>query len=109
MDAGRRRSLAWRRGRRTGADARLPALDCLAARVGTRTIGERLSGAGGYSPRWAGARPPRQLRSRYKYDQNLVADKLPRGPFESGRALELPAALRAHGSLDRRRDGLRSG
>src|SRR5438552_17954371 len=63
MDAGRRRRLAWRRCRRTGTDAGLPALDRLAARARGGTIGERLSRTGAYSQRWAGACPPRQLRA----------------------------------------------
>src|SRR5882762_8310061 len=69
MDAGRPRRLAWRRRRRTGMDAGLPALDRLAARARGGTIGERLSGTGAYSQRWAGACPPRQLRNRDKCDQ----------------------------------------
>src|SRR6266404_5305874 len=108
MYAGRRRRLAWRRHGRTGTDAGLPALDRLAARTGVGTIGERLSGAEGYSPRWAGACPPRQLRNRDKFDQSPVTDQLPRRAFESWRTLELSAARRAQCPLDRRRDGLPS-
>src|SRR5579871_1958047 len=59
MDAGRRRSLAWRWRWRTGTDARLPALGRLAARLRAGTIRERLLGTRGYSPSRASARPPR--------------------------------------------------
>src|SRR5580704_7473272 len=108
MDAGRRRRLARRRGRRTRADAGLPVVDRVAARAGTRTIAERLSGAGGYSPRWAGACPPRHLRNRDKFDQGPVTDELPRRAFEGRRTLELPATGRAHSPLDGRWMGLPS-
>src|SRR5712691_11322740 len=105
MGTDRRRRLAWRRCRRTGTDAGLPALGRLAARARGGTIGERLSGTGAYSERWAGACPPRQLRNRDKSDQSPVTDELPRRAFEGWRTLELPAAHRAHRALDRRRDG----
>src|SRR5882757_6509520 len=100
MDASRRRRLAWRRPRGTGPDARLPAVDCLAARPRTRNIGERLSGTGRDSPRWAGARPPGQPRNCDKFDQSPGADELPRDTFESRRTLALSAARWAHGPLD---------
>src|SRR5713101_3543354 len=58
MDAGRRRRLGWRRRRRARTDARLPALDRLAARAGVGDVGKCLSGAGGYSAGWARACPP---------------------------------------------------
>src|SRR6266404_2746919 len=109
MDAGRRRRLAWRRRRRTGTDAGLPALDRLAARARAGTIGERLSGTRGYSPRWAGACPARQLRNRVKCDRSPVADELPRRAFEGWGTLELPAGRRAHCPLDSPGDGFRSG
>src|ERR1700694_5503837 len=109
MDAGWRWRLAWWRIRRTGTDAGLPALDRVAARTRTGIIGERLSVTGGYSPRWAGAHPPRQLRNRDKFDQSPVADQLPRRAFEGWRTLELSAARRAHCPLGRRRDGHHSG
>src|SRR5437879_306737 len=103
MDAGRWRRLAWRRHRRGGTDARLPALDRLAARARARAIGERLSGTRSYSQRWAGACPARQLRNRDKFAQSPITDELPRRAFGSWTALELSAARQAHGPLDRRR------
>src|SRR5258708_39136650 len=108
MDARRRRSLARRRRRRTGTDARFPALGRLATRAGAGTIGKRLSGTEGYSSRWAVAGPARQLRNRDKCDQDSFTDELPRGAFESWRTLELPAARRARCRLDRRRERLGS-
>src|SRR6266852_657910 len=109
MDAGRRWRLAWWRLRRTGTDAGLPALDRLAARTRAGTIGEHLSVTRGYSPRWAGACPSRQLRHRDKFDQSpIAADELSRRAFEGWRTLELPAARRPHCPLDRRGEGFRS-
>src|SRR6266849_1070770 len=108
MDARWWRRLAWWRLRRTGTDARLPALDSLAARTRAGTIGERLPVTGGDSPRWAGACPPRQLRHRDKFDQSPVTDELPRRAFEGWRTLELPAARRPRCPLDRRGEGFRS-
>src|SRR4029077_19137844 len=46
----------------------------LAARTRAGIIGERLSVTRGYSPQWAGACPPRQLRNRDECDQCPVAD-----------------------------------
>src|SRR5260370_2454869 len=109
MESGRRGRLAWRRTRRGGTDAGLPALDRFAARTRAGTIGERLSVTGGHSPRWAGPCPPRQLRNRDQRNQSPVADELSRRAFEGWRTLELPAAPRAHSPLDRRRDGFGSG
>src|ERR1700751_4175925 len=109
MDAGRRRRLAWWRLRRTGADAGLPALDRIAARTRAGTIGERLSGTRGYSPRWASACPPRQARKREQCDQSSISDELSRRAFEGWTKLELPAPRPANCPLDCRGDGLRSG
>src|SRR5712671_6251665 len=108
MDAGWRRGLAWRRRGRTGTDTGLPALASLATATRAGAIGERLSGTGGYSSRWAGACSPRQLRNRDKFDQDPVIDELSRRPSESRTTLELPAARRARRPLDRHRYRLRS-
>jgi len=71
-------------------------------------IGERLSGTGRHSRRWAGARPSRQLRSRDKFDQSPSTDELPRATFECRRTLALSTAHWAHGPLDGHWDGLRA-
>src|SRR5258708_31073658 len=109
MDASRGWRMAWRRLGRTRTHARVPALDCVAARSGAGTVGEYLPGSGGYSLRWAGAGPPRQLRERIKCDQSPVADQLSRRAVEDWRAMALPAAGRTHGPLGRCGDGFGSG
>src|SRR5882724_5884865 len=108
MDAGWPRRLAWRRRRRTGTDAGLPALGRLAARARAGTIGERLSGTGAYSQRWAGACPSRHLRNRDKHARSPVTDELSGRTPAGWRTLELPAAPRAHRTLGRHREGLRA-
>src|SRR5258706_5791352 len=64
MDAGWTRHVARRRARQNGSDARLPALDRLAAGARIRPDCKYLSGPWRCAGRRSGARPPWQLRVR---------------------------------------------
>ena len=63
MDAGRTRHVAWRRARQTRPDARLPALDRLAATTRIGPDCQHLPGPPRCAGRRFGARPPRPLRT----------------------------------------------